>query len=47
LDPARTNTVFYMKVDPRIDLPMKFQNDFLLAYPIDTLRGLIRMSTLH
>lgn len=47
LSHARTKAVLYMRVDPRIDLPMNLQNNYLLNYPIDTFRGLLRMVALR
>ena len=44
LDDARTGVVLYMRVDPGIDMPAGFQNDFLRDYPLNTLRGLRKMA---
>jgi hypothetical protein len=47
VDSGRTNAVLSMRVDPRIDMAARIQNDFLRNYPLDTLRGLVRMSVVH
>lgn len=40
LSQARTRVVLYMRVDPRIDLPVKLQNNVIMDYPTNTLQGL-------
>ena len=44
VDSGRTAAVLVMRVDPRINMSAKIQNDFLLRYPLDTLNALRRMA---
>ncbi len=47
VDGSRTRVVLSMRVDPRIDMAARLQNDFLRSYPLDTLRGLRKAVLSH
>lgn len=47
VDGGRTKVVLTMRVDPRIDMAARIQNDFLRNYPLDTLRGLRKIVQSH
>ncbi|MBP7736415.1 MAG: hypothetical protein KA369_10625 [Spirochaetes bacterium] len=47
VDSGRTKVVLTMRVDPRIDMAARFQNDFLRSYPLDTLRCLRKAVLSH
>lgn len=40
ISPEKTAVIFTMKVDPKINMSVGYQNNFLVSYPFNTLIGL-------